>query len=216
MLVDTLPVGPIQTNCYLVTCEQTREAALIDPGWNASTIREAIASRRARVKLVLNTHAHFDHIGGNAAFVEETGAPLAIHRAELPLLRQRGGADLWGIAVPPSPEPDILLEPGQVLEVGSLRLEVLFTPGHTPGHVSFYEAAHRAVFDGDVLFQNGIGRVDLPGGDAELLMRSIHDVLLNLPDDVAVYPGHGPATVIGEERRLNPWLDRDRSLWQRL
>lgn len=213
MHVDTLSVGPIQTNCYLVTCAGTGKAALIDPGWNATSIRDAIASRRAKVEIILNTHAHFDHIGGNAAFVKETGAPLAIHEAELPLLRHRGGADLWGIPVQPSPEPGILLEPGQVLDVGELRLEVLLTPGHTPGHVSFYEAAKKAVFDGDVLFQSGIGRTDLPGGDARVLQESIRDVLLTLPDNVMVYPGHGPSTTIGQERRHNPWLAADWSQW---
>ncbi len=206
MEVDILPVGPLQTNCYLVTCPVTREAALIDPGWNAPAIRQAIAAREARIKYVLNTHAHFDHIGGNAVFVRETGARLALHEADLPLLRQKGGADAWAIPIQPSPEPDCLLKPGSVLEVGTLRLEVLFTPGHTPGHVSFFEAAHRSLFDGDVLFKQGIGRADLPGGDLNALLDSIRRVLFALPDDVIVYPGHGPTTTIGEERQLNPWL----------
>lgn len=206
MKVDILPVGPLQTNCYLVTCPETREAALIDPGWNALAIQQAIAAREAHIKYVLNTHAHFDHIGGNAAFVRETGARLALHEADLPLLRQKGGADAWAIPIQPSPEPDCLLKPGSVLEVGMLRLEVLFTPGHTPGHVSFFEAAHRSLFDGDVLFKRGIGRADLPGGDLNALLDSIRRVLFALPDDVVVYPGHGPTTTIGEERRFNPWL----------
>ncbi len=204
--VEILPVGPLQTNCYLVVCRTTREAVLIDPGWPDRIIGEAIAAHQAHVKYVLNTHAHFDHIGGNAAAIRQTGAQLAIHEAELPLLRNRGGADAWGIPIAPSPEPDRLLIPGHVLEVGTLRLRVLFTPGHTPGHVSFYEEQHGAVFDGDVLFQRGIGRTDLPGGDAHALFDSIRNVLFQLPDEVVVYPGHGPRTTIGEERRLNPWL----------
>lgn len=206
MHIDILPVGPLQTNCYLATCEDTGEALLIDPGWNDDRIQDAILARRADVKLVVNTHAHWDHIGGNAAYLRTTGAQFAIHPVELPLLEARGGAKLLNIAIPPSPVPDLLLEPGQSLEVGALRFEVLFTPGHTPGHVSLYEADQGVLFDGDVLFRRGIGRADLPGGDPRVLLHSIRDVLLSLPDEVTVYPGHGPQTTIGEERRLNPWL----------
>jgi hydroxyacylglutathione hydrolase len=206
MYVDVLPVGPLQTNCYLATCRQTGQAALIDPGWKDDSIREAIAARGANVIVVLNTHAHWDHIGGNAPFVAETGARFALHKADLPLLRRKGGAETWGIPLEPSPEPDFLLIPGHVIEVGALRFEVLFTPGHTPGHVSLYEADKKVVFDGDVLFRRGIGRTDLPGGDPAALASSIRDVLYRLPDDVMVYPGHGPATTIGEERRENPWI----------
>ena len=206
MDVVTLPVGPLQTNCYLVVCTQTHDAALIDPGWNDPVISQAIAAHRARVRYVINTHAHFDHIGGNAALMKETGADFAIHPADLPLLRERGGADLWNIPIQPSPEPDRLLIPGHMLEIGALSFEVLYTPGHTPGHISLYEAAHKALFDGDVLFRRGIGRADLPGSDPQQLLNSIRNVLFRLPDDVVVYPGHGPTTTIGEERRLNPWV----------
>lgn len=206
MLVDTLPVGPIQTNCYLVTCPETHQALLIDPGWDDPAIHAAIASRQANVVAVVNTHAHWDHIGGNAAFCQKTGAPLLLHKADLPLLRLRGGADLWQIPLPSSPEPARYLTPGAIIECGTLRFEVLFTPGHTPGHISLYEADHSAVFDGDVLFRQGIGRTDLPGGDARQLMESIRTELMRLLDDVIVYPGHGPATTIGHERRANPWL----------
>lgn len=206
MEIDILPVGPIQTNAYLVTCRQTREAVLIDPGWNDSRITEAIEARQAKVKYILNTHAHWDHIGGNAAMKTYTGARLGLHQDDIPLLRQKGGADLWHIPIQPSPEPDLFLIPGNTLEVGRLQLHILFTPGHTPGHVSFYEEAKQALFDGDVLFNQGIGRTDLPGGSTRDLMDSIKNVLMKLPDEVAVYPGHGPETTIGSERRNNPWL----------
>ncbi len=206
MYVDTLPVGPLQTNCYLITCAESGEAALIDPGWKQPAIFEAIARRAAVVKIILNTHAHWDHIGGNAELVRSTGAVLAVPEGDLPLLRKRGGADEWGIPLEPSPEPDRLLAGGEIIEVGTLRLMVLFTPGHTPGHVCFYESTHRALFDGDVLFNGGIGRTDLPGGNMADLMRSIRDVLFGLPADTVVYPGHGPHTTIGNEQRYNPWL----------
>jgi hydroxyacylglutathione hydrolase len=155
---------------------------------------------------VLNTHAHWDHVSANADVLEATGAKLAIHPGELPLLRAGGGAALWGIPTKPSPEPDVELAGGQVIQVGQLELQVFLTPGHSPGHVSFYVAEAGVVFDGDVLFKQGIGRTDLPGGDFQTLMHSIKEVLLALPPETTIYPGHGPATTVGEERWANPWL----------
>lgn len=206
MIIKTLPVGPIQTNCYLIGCSETLEGAVIDPGWDAPTILAAAQAARLTIKYVLNTHAHWDHVSANADVVEATGAQLAIHPDDLPLLRARGGADLWGIPVRPSPEPDVELGEGQLIRIGELELQVLFTPGHTPGHVSFYEPDAGALFDGDVLFKQGIGRTDLPGGDHRALMHSIRDVLMALPPETVVYSGHGPPTTIGEERWANPWL----------
>jgi glyoxylase-like metal-dependent hydrolase (beta-lactamase superfamily II) len=201
-----LPLGPLQTNCFIAADAETKEAAVIDPGGDAPRVLDLLKERDWRAKNILLTHAHFDHIGAVADLVDATGAPLAIHSLELPLLRHSGGARLWGLHIRPCPEPDILLEPGQTIAVGRLRLEVLFVPGHTPGHVAFHEAQHKAVFSGDVLFQDSIGRTDLPGGDYETLMRSLRDVLLPLPDDTTVCPGHGPVTTIGAERVGNPFL----------
>ncbi len=206
MYIDILPVGPLQANCYLLTCPDTHTAALIDPGWDDPTILKAISNRQADLKIIINTHAHFDHIGGNAAAVRETGASLALHEAELPILRENGGAAQWFIPLEPSPEPDRLLVPDEILKIGTLQLKVLFTPGHSPGHVSLYEEKYKAIFDGDVLFKEGIGRTDLPGGSLQTLMDSIRNVLFELPDDVLVYPGHGAPTTIGKERVSNPWL----------
>jgi hydroxyacylglutathione hydrolase len=206
MKIDVLPVGWIETNCYLVTCEKTREAILIDPGWPDDSITHRIAERQAQVRLIVNTHAHFDHIGGNAAFVESTGAPLAIHGLEVPLLESGGAAQVFDLHIDQSPPPDRLLEPGEVLKIGSLSFRVLFVPGHTPGHIALYEPDHKVVFAGDVLFQHGIGRTDLPGGSTPILLASIRNELLTLPDDVIVYPGHGPETTIGDERLNNPWF----------
>lgn len=206
MIIKTLPVGPIQTNCYLVGCPETLAGAVIDPGWDAPAILAAADTAGLTIKYVLNTHAHWDHIAANADLLEATAAQLAIHPNELPLLRARGGAGMWGIPVKPSPEPDIELTESQVIHVGELELQVLFTPGHTPGHVSFYEASTGVIFDGDVLFKHGIGRTDLPGGDPHALLRSIREVLMALPPTTVVYSGHGPATTIGEERWSNPWL----------
>jgi hydroxyacylglutathione hydrolase len=206
LVIKTLPVGPIQTNCYLIGCSETFEGAVIDPGWDAPTILAAASAAGLTIKYVLNTHAHWDHVSANAAVIEATGAQLAIHPNELPLLRARGGADQWGVPVRPSPEPDVELTEGQLIQIGELELQVLFTPGHTPGHVSFYEADAGVLFDGDVLFKQGIGRTDLPGGDHHALMHSIRNVLMMLPLETVVYSGHGPPTTIGEERWANPWL----------
>jgi hydroxyacylglutathione hydrolase len=204
--VAQISLGPVQTNCYLAADPATRDAVVIDPGWDAGAILAVLAERQWQPRAVLLTHAHFDHLGAVAGVVAATHAPFAIHPLELPLMRQRGGAGLFGLDVPACPEPDRLLEPGQPLDAGSLRFDVLFVPGHTPGHVAFYHAPSKTVFSGDVLFQHSIGRTDLPGGDYQTLVQSIHDVLLALPDDTTVCSGHGALTTIGDERRDNPFL----------
>jgi hydroxyacylglutathione hydrolase len=206
LIVETLPVGPLQTNCYLVGCEETRLGAVIDPGGDAAEILSAVERRKLALKYILLTHAHFDHIGAVAELVQATHALAALHPYDLPLLRARGGAALFGIFMRPCPDPDIELADGQVIEVGTLRLKVLHTPGHTSGHVTFYEAQARAAFDGDVLFQQGIGRTDFPGSSFQQLMDSIRSKLFALPDDTTIYPGHGPATTVGDEKWSNPFL----------
>jgi glyoxylase-like metal-dependent hydrolase (beta-lactamase superfamily II) len=201
-----LPLGPVQTNCYLAADPETGDAVVIDPAWDAPRLLSVLAERRWTARAVLLTHAHFDHLGAAAEVVAATRAPFGAHRLELPLLRQRGGAALFGLEVPAPPEPDWLLEPGQPAQAGSQRFEVLFVPGHTPGHVAFYHAASQVVFSGDVLFQQGIGRTDLPGGHYSTLMRSLREVLLQLPDETTVCAGHGPVTTIRAEKRDNPFL----------
>jgi glyoxylase-like metal-dependent hydrolase (beta-lactamase superfamily II) len=206
MITTALPVGLIQTNCYIVSCEETRKCAIIDPGGHAQRILAEVKSKDLSVEYILNTHAHFDHTEANGALVETTGARLAIHPADLPILNSSGGAAWFGVQSDPSPPPDLELQHGDELQVGILCLQVLHTPGHTPGHVCFYEAAEGVLFDGDVLFYRGIGRTDLPGGSHQKLLNSIRQVLFALPDETVVYSGHGPATTIGDEKRLNPWL----------
>lgn len=206
MIVVVLPVGLIQTNCYIVGCEETKEGAIIDPGGDPGQILAEVERQGLMVKYVLNTHAHFDHTDANAAIVQKTGAILALHRADRPLLADSGGAALFGLRADPSPAPSLDLHDGDDLAIGRLCLRVLHTPGHTLGHVCFYAAKEAVVFDGDVLFYRGVGRTDLPGGSWQQLTDSIQRVLYALPDATVVYPGHGPATTIGEEKRLNPWL----------
>lgn len=202
MIIRQLPLGQLQTNCYIAACEETHKAVVIDPGDEAGRIIGELDRLSLEVVYILNTHAHFDHIGANAALVRSTGAPLAIHELDLPLLKERGGARQFGVEIPASPEPDLLLTEGSEVSFGNHTLRTLFTPGHTPGHVSFYEESAAALFDGDVLFAGGVGRTDLPGGNQTQLMASIENKLLVLPDDTTVYSGHGPTTTIGQEREV--------------
>jgi len=206
LILHTIPVGITQTNCYIVGCEETQEGVVIDPGGHPQRILQTLEESGLTIRYVLNTHCHFDHMGANAEIVTATGAPLALHPAELPVLQARGGADLFGVPVNESPMPDLELAPGQVLEVGTLRFQVLHTPGHSPGSLTFHLEEEAAAFDGDVLFQMGIGRHDLPGGSLGTLMRSIREVLFAMPDQTVLYPGHGPKTTVGREKRTNPWV----------
>jgi hydroxyacylglutathione hydrolase len=201
----TFPLGFTETNCYLVADDAGR-AVVIDPGYEPQTILVEAQRRAWTVEKVLLTHAHFDHIGAVGEVVAATGAALALHPLELPLYRAGGGAALFGLPVGAYPEPDLLLTPGETVTAGALRFEVLFVPGHTAGHVAFYLPAAEAVFSGDVLFYDGIGRTDLPGGHYATLLHSITRVLGPLPPATTVYSGHGPATTLGRELRENPFL----------
>jgi len=205
MLVETLNVGPVMTNCYIVACEETRKAAVIDPGGDGRDILSTIKRMGVEVVYILNTHGHFDHTLANDEIVAATRAPLAIHEADAPMLALGGGAAWFGMKGSRS-SASLLLREGDALKVGSLELKVLHVPGHSPGGVAFYVPGESAIFSGDALFQMGIGRTDLPGGNFGQLIAGIHEKLFALPDDTVVYPGHGPATTIGQERRDNPFL----------
>jgi glyoxylase-like metal-dependent hydrolase (beta-lactamase superfamily II) len=206
LIVVSLPVGLIQTNCYLVGCEETKQGAIIDPGGHPDRILSEVERHELAIKYLLNTHAHFDHTDANGALLAATGAILALHPSDRGLLAASGGAALFGMQADASPPPGLDLHDGDELQVGNLAFRVLHTPGHTPGHVCFYEPGEGVLFDGDVLFYRGIGRTDLPGGSWQQLMDSIQRVLFALPDETVVYSGHGPKTTIGAEKRLNPWL----------
>ena len=208
MIVRQLIVGILQTNCYIAACEETREGVVIDPGDDAARILGEIEENEIEIKYILNTHAHFDHIGANEVLKRRLNVPLALHPLDIPLLRQQGGATIFGLIAPQSPEPDLELETGMELEFGNHTLQVLLTPGHTPGHVSFFEKEEKVLFDGDVLFDGGIGRTDIPGGSTPEIMHSIREILFKLPDDTVVYSGHGNSTTIGQEKATNPWISQ--------
>ena len=198
-------LGELETNCYLVWSPATRAAMVVDPGGDAAVVLAEIARAGLVVVLVANTHGHADHTSGNGGLVQATGAPLAIGAGDAPMLTEaEANLSLWLGRAVTGPAPDRLLHEGDVLDLGGLRFTVLATPGHTPGGVTL--AGEGVAFTGDTLFAGGIGRTDLPGGDEALLLASIRQKLLSLPDTVVVYPGHGEASTIGAERRGNPFL----------
>ncbi len=205
MKIEAIVVGPLQVNCYLLICEKTGKAAVIDPGADAPLIMQAVAAAGCDVVLIINTHGHFDHIGANKRIKEATGAELVIHAADLPMLGQAAmHASVYGLSVENSPPPDRLITAGEPLRVGNLDLDILHVPGHSPGSVCLHVGQHLIV--GDVLFAESIGRTDLPGGDHPLLLRGIREKLFILPDETIVHPGHGPDTSIGHEKTSNPFV----------
>jgi len=205
VLIRSLAVGPIQTNCYIIGDERSRQGAVIDPGGDAPDILAAVQDTGLSIAYVINTHAHFDHILADAEIIAATGAKLALHRLDARLLAQGGGAALFGLRGPNGLTPDLFLDEGDTVTLGDLRLQVLHTPGHSPGGICLYAPAAHALFSGDLLFYQGIGRTDLDGGDYQTILRSLERVLA-LPDQTVVYPGHGPQTTIGDEKENNPFF----------
>jgi hydroxyacylglutathione hydrolase len=213
MTVAGFTFNAFSENTYLLIDDATKDCAIVDPGCyepaEQQALRQAIEEQGLRVALLLNTHAHIDHVLGNH-FVLATwpGTPFLLHPLDLPTLRAVPTyAAPYGFAAYQPAEPSGELAAGQPVKFGNTELEVRFAPGHAPGHVVFYHAPSQVVIGGDVLFQRSIGRTDLPGGDYDTLIRSIRTQLLTLPDATTVFPGHGPATTIGAERRANPFLN---------
>lgn len=207
MILERLTVGPFQENCYILGDEGSGLGAVIDPGDEAARIALAVEQTGLEVASIIVTHAHIDHVGAVAALVDEYACPVLMHaEAETMLAQLPTQAVMMGLRFGRVPAVDRHVEDEEVLEVGDLRLRSLYTPGHAPGHLAFYVEDEGVVLSGDALFAGSVGRVDLGGGSMEVLMKSIEERLLTLPDETIVYPGHGPATTIGEERASNPFL----------
>jgi glyoxylase-like metal-dependent hydrolase (beta-lactamase superfamily II) len=215
MILETLPVGPLQCNCSILGDEISREAIVVDPGDDIPRIMALLAKHSLTVKQIIITHAHIDHIAGAARLKRLTGAPILYNQNDLPLVKMMGVQATWlGIPTPTVERPDDSLEDGKLITIGAspeqdqkgLTGSILHTPGHTEGSVCLYLPAQTLLLAGDTLFAGSIGRTDLPGGNTHKILASIHDRLLTLPDEVNVIPGHGPRTTIGSERDSNPFL----------
>ncbi len=205
-IIHRIPTGPLDVNCYIVGCPDSHECLIIDPGGHGERITRTLENLKLDPVALIDTHGHFDHIGGNAYLMAHTDSlRLYLHADDLHYLRNaREHADYWGMSVEDSPEPTDLLGGGEEITVGLLRFTIIHTPGHSPGGISIYIPGH--VFTGDALFEGSIGRTDLPGGEYDLLISSIREKLLILPGDTVVHPGHGPESTIAVERRSNPFL----------
>jgi hydroxyacylglutathione hydrolase len=206
--IVTFTLGPAMTNAYLVADPETKEAAVIDPAWDGEVILSEAQRHGWCIAHLWYTHAHFDHIGGAAAIADalDPVPQVALHPADHTLWRAQGGAPLFGFSIDPGPEPTIDLVHGQLLQLGSVTFEVRYTPGHTPGLCCFYVPAEGVCFCGDLIFRDSVGRTDLPGGDWETLLDSIHKQIFTLPDETRLLSGHGPETTVGEEKNSNPFL----------
>ncbi len=199
-------VGPLETNCYLYFCPESRECAVIDPGAEADQIFPLITHLGLKPVIILNTHGHVDHTGANIEIKDRYGVPIAVHQDDLPLLEESIQLEFGlMLGAKPTPRPDRLLVDGDEVRVGRTSLKVIHTPGHSPGSVCFYTPG--VLFSGDTLFYGGVGRTDLPGGSWKDLIRSLRTRILTYPEETVVLPGHGPRTTIGEEKENNPFLE---------
>jgi hydroxyacylglutathione hydrolase len=207
MILESFPVGPLQCNCTLMGDEEAGEAIVIDPGDEVGRIQRRLTELGLKLKQILVTHAHIDHVGGALRLKRLTGAPIFLNENDLPLLKMMESQAGWlGIPTPETAPPDESLSDGLIVGLERYPAQVLHTPGHTQGSVCLHFVPLKLLIAGDTLFAGGIGRTDLPGGNTNQIMDSIHSRLLALPDETKVLPGHGPATTIGTERASNPFL----------
>jgi hydroxyacylglutathione hydrolase len=207
MIHKILPVGPLRCNCSIIGDEATRDAMVIDPGDEIEDILALISKHNLQVKQIVITHAHIDHVGGAMKLRAATGAPILLNQNDYALLKMLDVQATWiGVPAPGKVEIDRSVTTGETVSAGTHTAQILHTPGHTEGSICLYFAPEKKLIAGDTLFAGSIGRTDLPGGDMQKIMRSLHSTVMSLPDDTVVVPGHGELTTIGEERESNPFL----------
>jgi hydroxyacylglutathione hydrolase len=207
VILATFPVGPLECNCTVLGDEASGEAMVVDPGDNIPQILALLQKHKLQLKQIVVTHGHIDHVGGALRLKKATGAPIILNQNDLPQLEMMDVQAGWlGIEPPDVAPPDASAEDGMMVGIAGHAAQVLFTPGHTQGSICLHFAPESLLLAGDTLFAGSIGRTDLPGGDSRLILRSLHERVLTLPDATRVIPGHGPATTIGEERESNPYL----------
>lgn len=204
MKIKKFEVGPLFVNCYIIYDERTKEAVVIDPGDEPDLILDFIKEENLNLKYILCTHGHFDHIGSVKELRDETGAKVVLHEKDIEIYRNSPqiAMQFFGIEIEPQPEPDILIKNGEILNTGNIQLTVIHTPGHSPGSVCFYTDGY--IFTGDTLFAGSVGRTDIIGGSMNELLNSLKKIA-SLPDETIVFPGHGPKTKIGIEKKTNPF-----------
>lgn len=209
MIHEILPVGPLQCNCSIVGDESTREGMVIDPGDDIRQVLALIGKHGLKIKQIVITHAHIDHVGGAMKLRALTGAPILLNQNDYALLKMLDAQAAWlGMVSPGKVEVEQSIGQADSVKAGNLAAQVMHTPGHTEGSICLYFAPEKKLIAGDTLFAGSIGRTDLPGGSFEKIIRSLHDRVLTLPDETVVVPGHGPLTTIGAERESNPFLQQ--------
>lgn len=209
-MMKTLIVGPLEVNCYILWDRKSREAIVIDPGGDTGAVINTVRNEGLKVKYIVNTHGHFDHVGGNAEVKAYTGARVAIHGNDAPLLKEsHEHGILFGVKTPEQDDPDMLLKDGDVIKTGEIKMRVIHTPGHTKGGICLYDRKKGRVFTGDTLFAGSIGRTDFPGGSYDEIIDSIKRKIIPLGGFVRVFPGHGPETTITDEMETNPFIAGD-------
>ncbi|HEY5715148.1 MAG TPA: MBL fold metallo-hydrolase [Psychromonas sp.] len=208
MKIIVIPVTPYEQNCSLIICEETKIAAIVDPGGDPQRILNVVKKEGVKVDKVILTHGHLDHVGGTQAVADKLNVPvIGPEKSDLFWLEQlEAQSQRFGFPTTQSFSPTRWLEEGEVLQVGKIQLKVLHIPGHTPGHIALYDQQSKQIIVGDILFNGGIGRYDFPLSNGAQLISGIKEKLLTLPPETTVYPGHGPTTTIGKEKSSNPFL----------
>lgn len=210
MILKTLVVGPIEANCFVIGDSATNEGVIIDPGGDAQKILDAVQETGLDIKFIIATHGHFDHNAAVAPLKEALNCDFLLHKSDLPFVqRSKNTALNWGISIDQVPDPDRYINEGDILKAGNLKLEIIHTPGHSPGGISIYIKSEGILFSGDTLFFSSIGRTDFDGGSMPQLQNSIREKLYTLPDNTIVHTGHGEQTTIGNEKVHNMFVRED-------